>query len=370
MDLILAGINYKTAPIDIRERVNVSRKMLPDIFNRLSSFTSQVRNNSALSAKGLDTKSSIWIFNGVNIEGAVVLSTCNRMEIYVSSNNAEPEFLIDFIINYFDLCNSSRKYFYEITGLNAVKHLFRVASGLESQILGEPEILGQIKEAYFFAHNTGWTDKTINKVFLKAIETGKKVRTETKISQGNISYGSVIFSIVKNFFDTIKNKNIILIGTGKMASIVVNYLKHKETNVTVIANKHFDIAVKLASEVKGKAIMFDEIDSVLDTADLIISSTSAPHFVLKKSDFEMRTNYQPLLIFDIAVPRDIDPEVRNIPNIYLYDIDDLTAIIDKNIETRKKEQIVAQRIIDEEITEFIEETKCSENYELVQEIAN
>jgi|YNPNPStandDraft_1061719.scaffolds.fasta_scaffold64023_2 glutamyl-tRNA reductase len=370
MNLILAGINYKTAPIDIRERVNVSRKMLPDIFNRLSCFASPVRNNSTLSTKERNTKSSIWISNGVDIEGAVVLFTCNRTEIYASYNNIQQGFLIDFIIDYFDLCNSSRKYFYEITGLNAIKHLFRVASGLESQILGEPEILGQVKEAYFFAHNAGWTNKTINKIFLKAIETGKRVRTETKISQGNISYGSVILSIVKNFFDTIKNKNIILVGTGKMASIIVSYLKHKKANVTVVANKHFDIAIKLASEVKGKAIMFDEIDSALDTADVIISSTSAPHFILNKSDFEPRAGYQPLLIFDIAVPRDIDPEVRNIENIYLYDIDDLTAIIEKNIEMRKKEQIVAQRIIDEEITKFIEEAKCSKNYELVQGIAN
>jgi len=344
MNLILVGTNYKTAPIEIREKVSVSKKRLSDVFHRLFSF--------------------------LNIEGAVILSTCNRMEIYVSSNDAEPEFLVDFIINYFDLCNTSKKYFYIFTGFDAIRHLFRVSSGLESQIIGEPEILGQVKDAYIFSHSFGWTDRIINKVFLKSIQVGKKIRRETKISQGNISYGSVIFSMAKDFLDTLENKDIILIGTGKMVSLMISYLKDKKAKVSIVANKHFDMAVKLASQVNGKAIKFDEIGYFLNTADLLISSTSAPHFILKKSDFEKRLSYKPLLIFDIAVPRDIDPEARNISGLYLYDIDDLTTLIDKNMEMRKREKILAQEIIEEEVIKFIEEIECLQNYALAQEIAN
>jgi len=327
MGIILTGTDYKTAPIKIREKVSVSGKILQDILKKLLSIE--------------------------NIEGAVVLSTCNRMEVYVSCNGVEHSSLIDFIMDYFSLSGSSKTYFYTLTGYDLIRHLFRVASGLESQIIGESEILGQVKNAYFLAHAAGCTDKTINKIFTKAIEIGKKVRTETQISRGNISYGSVIFSIAREVLGTIDNANVVLIGTGKMASVIIKYLTNKKTNVTVVSSRHFDIAMKLASSVGGKAIMFDEITQAINTADLIISSSNAPHLILKRSHFEGRANYNQLLIFDIAVPRNVEPEVKNMKGIYLYDIDSLTAIIEKNIEMRRKEEIVAQQLIDEEIKKFI-----------------
>jgi len=344
MGITLVGINHKTAPIGIREKTGISKKMLSTVFDRF--------------------------LNSMNIEGIVVLSTCNRTEFYVSSKDVGPEKLLYFIIKYFNLDNADGKYFYTLCGIDVVKHLFYVTCGLDSQILGETEILGQVKDAYSFAHYEGRTDKLTNKLFLKSIEVGKKVRTQTKISQGNISYGSVIFNIIKNFFDTIESRNVIVIGTGQMASLVLKYLKNKKTNVTVVSNKHFNVAKNLAAELNGKAITIDKLKCSIESADIIISSTSAPHLILKKSDFKTRTSRKPLLIFDLAVPRDVDPHTRDIKNVYLYDIDDLTFQIEKNIEMRKREVDTVIRIIEEEVLKFAGELKCLENYELAQEIVN
>jgi glutamyl-tRNA reductase len=237
-------------------------------------------------------------------------------------------------------------YLYTYIGKEAVLHLFKVASGVDSQIFGENQIWEQVKFAFAQAKEISCTDNFLDNIFFYAVRTGKQVRHQTQISQGNTSIGSITASLIKEKIGCLRDKKILIIGVGKVTELVTKYLKEEEAHTVLVSNRTYDKAKELADCVGGKAIRFGELKEKLKEADVIISATASPHLILKKEDI---LNEKPLLIIDLAVPRDIDPEVRYIKGIELYCLDDMNYIIEKNLENRRKEAPQALEIINREV---------------------
>ncbi len=330
MALVLVGINHKTAPLQVRERV---------------SFTKRRIKESLIELKQKDF-----------ITGAVILFTCNRTEIYIESKEKREEGkeqIIKFLYGSRDFTEDDfTRYFYTLEDVDLIGHLFRVASGLDSQVLGENQILGQVKSAWMLAKELGASSAMLDKVFEKAINVGKQVRMETKISCGNVSIGSVAITMLERKLKDLRGKSILIIGAGKIGTLVSKYLKERHSKGIFVSNRTYTKAKELASACKGIAINFDQLKDKLIEVDAVISSTASPHFVLRKELLldVMQLRKKPLLIMDLALPRDIDPEVKNIPDISLFDLDDLKSIIEENYARRKKEIKFAEAIIQMELS--------------------
>lgn len=324
MSLVLVGTSHKISPISLRERIAFSRTHLREIL--------------------------YFLLELEYVKGAVILSTCNRIEIYISTTDIEKAiFQIEgFISRYHEIpLYKLKPFLYAYSGSDALEHLFRVAGGLDSQVLGETQILGQTKEAYFQAKEIGSTDFLLNKVFLEAIEVGKKIRTQTKISEGNVSIGSAALNLVKKILGDLKGKRFLLIGAGKITKLLINYLKKEEVKAILVSNRTFEKAKALANQLNGIAIRFAQLKEHLRCVDVIISTTASPHIILKKEDLK-ETN-RPLVIIDLALPRDVDPGVRDLEFVKLFDLEDISQVADENLEMRKKEAILAGEIIKYEV---------------------
>ncbi|MFQ5866899.1 MAG: glutamyl-tRNA reductase [bacterium] len=333
MNLILIGISHKTAPLKIRERFAFSRKRLGEALSKLLEMES--------------------------IDEAVILSTCNRVEIYTCINDMEmgQVELRNFLVNYHHLEeNRNSKYLYLLKDKEAIKHLFRVASGLDSQVIGENQILGQVKSAYLQAKEMGTTNGLFNRLFQKASAVGKLVRTKTRISQGNLSIGKVALKMLEEFWQRLTGKKILIIGTGKIGELVTKYLKDREVSGVFIANRTYENACLLASKVGGKAVRFDRLKEELKEADIVISATASPHLIIKREIISeiMELRRKTLVIMDLALPRDVDPEVKNVSNVILYNLDDLNSIIESNHKQRKEEAKRAEKIVEEETEKFVD----------------
>ncbi|MFQ6063028.1 MAG: glutamyl-tRNA reductase [Methanosarcinales archaeon] len=275
-----------------------------------------------------------------------ILKTCNRVEIYVVSPKGS-KMLIDFakemgvpdkIVDFYDHEDSLR-------------HLLRVASGLESMIVGEDQILGQIKELFNIAKKSGTIGKTLETAFNKAIQVGKRVRNETRINKGSVSIGSAAVELVEDILKDLNNKTILVIGAGTMGSLVARALAHKNVNKIFVANRTFERAVRLAVELCGQAVPYELMNNYLKISDVVISATSAPHYVLTKKMVEsaMEERDKKLLLVDIADPRDIEPKCAEIPNVELHNIDSLKIISDRNLQRRIEEAKKAEIIVEEEL---------------------
>lgn len=328
MGLVLIGISHKTAPVEIRERFSLTR-------NQLRESLGQLKESDG-------------------VESIIILSTCNRMEIYAHSscNKRCTDSITEFLADKFGVSGSDiRKYFYILMDEQAVRHIFRVASGLDSQVLGETEILSQVRSAWLISRESGLTNDLLDTVFEKAIEVGTSARQNTRISHGNVSIGSVAIKMLKGRFRSLQDKIVLIIGAGKIANLMSKYLKKEGIKGFFVSNRTYAKACELAEECKGEAINFNQLQEKLKDVDIVISSTASPHIILKKKFIAevMNTRQNPLLLLDLAVPRDIDPEVRGITDVFLYDLDDLKYVIEKNYNNRKKEAMRVEEMIEKEL---------------------
>lgn len=346
MNLLVVGTNHRYSPIEIREKLLFSKKRLKEALLSLIKYE--------------------------GISGAVIISTCNRVELYVTTLDIDigvgslEKFLTDYHQQELDKIIS---HLYTYIDKEAIEHLFNVSCGLDSQIIGESQIMDQIRFAYDEAKRQGATDELLDKIFDKAIETGIMVRNKTKISEGDISIGSISLDLIKKQFGTLKDRKIMIIGVGKISELVIRYLRREEAKTVFIANRTYEKALEFAGYIDAEVVKFDKLKEKLKEADIIISATSSPHLILKKEDILEAVNYklstinpalpagryQPLLIIDLAVPRDVDPEIRYIKDVSLFYLDDLTFPMEESLNRRKQEIPNALEIIKEEIEKLCRE---------------
>jgi glutamyl-tRNA reductase len=333
MYLIAIGVNHRTAPVEIREQLAFSS-------SKMRSIVDDLRELPGLS-------------------GIVVLSTCNRTEIYATVSQVQSG--LRDLMKY--LCQSAQlteeeaaRYFQTWTCSGVVNHLFRVAAGLDSMVLGETEIQGQVIDAYELACSLKSGDKVLNTLFQEAIKLGKKVRTSTGIDQHPVSVSYAAVELARSTFKDLSNCTVLIIGAGGMGELALKYLVERGVSTVLVSNRSYDRACDLAREYGGEAIRYDCFLSQLPRADIVISCTSASHFVIhadKVQQILMEEREKPLFFVDIAVPRDIDPAVREIPGIVLYNIDDLEQVILDGMDERKKAASAAEVMIAEAVDEFL-----------------
>jgi glutamyl-tRNA reductase len=322
MNIFVAGLSYKTTPVEVREQLAVHRSRLPCSGCRLKL--------------------------GGNLSEVVLLSTCNRVEIYGVTprlNGTVNALFQQLSGSDFDFT----PYLYFKEDEEAVGHLFSVASGLDSMVLGETEITGQVKHAYLTAQEAKLTGRILNRIFQSALQTAKEIRTRTAIGRGATSVGSVAVELAERIFDRdLSEKVVMIIGAGKMGEACVRHLAKRGARTVLVSNRSLERAQHLASEFGGRAVSFDECRQALALADIVVSSTGSPHTILHREDvaaiLSARRN-RPLFLVDIAVPRDIDPAVQELNNVFLYDIDDLETIVRENTKCRTQELSQCQTII-------------------------
>ena len=332
LEIVLLGLNHKTAPVALRECLAFS----PD-------------ETSAILRAFLE--SSV-------ISEAVLVSTCNRVEILMATDDKT------HAVRTAKMCLSEFKKLpasefeqslYIHKGEDAVRHVFRVASSLDSMVVGEPQILGQIKEAYKLATLKKTSGVILNKLFHRTFFVAKRVRSETGIGDHAVSISYAAIELGRKIFGAFEGKKVLLIGAGEMAELAVEHLIRNRAGDILVANRTFETGVKLAKRFKGSAIRFEEIADSLGRVDIVISSTGSTDYVVTREQVKAitrRRRNRPIFFIDIAVPRNIDPEINRLTNSYVYDIDDLKGVIDESIENRNKEAIKGERIVDEAVIGF------------------
>ena len=330
MKLFVAGISYKTAPVALREKVAVPPALLACHGCRLKL--------------------------GAGLDEVVLLSTCNRVEIYGTTPWVNGN--VHGILRHLGAGETDYSpYLYVREGAEAVKHLFQVAGGLDSMVVGETEITGQVKNAYQTAQDAKLTGRVLNRLFQTALQIGKEIRTRTNVGRGAVSVGSVAVELAEKVFDkNLAQKTVMIIGAGKMGEACVRHLAKKGTRSVLVSNRSFERAEGLAAEFGGRAIRFDDCLAAMIEADIVVSSTGCPQTILHRADLAQvmpsRRN-RPLVLIDIAVPRDIDPDVQAVDNVYLYNIDHLEAIVRENLQSRESEVGRCDEIINERAQELI-----------------
>jgi len=330
--IVLLGVNHNTAPVEVRERLSLNESDTPALrlFAELPSCAE-----------------------------VVFLSTCNRVEVLVSTNRLDEvkESIKELWLDRGKMdSNTLQGALYEYEGMSAIRHLFRVASSLDSMVVGEPQILGQLKDAYRMASEAKTAGMVLNRLLHKAFSVAKRVRTETRIASHAVSISYAAVELAKKIFGDLAGKNGMLIGAGEMAELAAQHLIASGADKLVVANRTLSRAVELSRSLGGSAISLEEVGDALVDADIVISSTGAPGIILRKDQVKriMRPRRHRLLFFiDIAVPRDIDPKVNEIDNVYLYDIDDLKGVIEFNKAEREKEASKADRMVDAEVIKFM-----------------
>ncbi len=331
-EIMLLGLNYKSAPVELRECV---------------AFTADEVNVSLKQLIKLPSVNEVVLF-----------STCNRTELLIfSSGVSEAVSEVKCFISSFKKVSITEfeGFLYCYTGENAVKHLFRVASSLDSMVVGESQILGQIKEAYRISTFEKTSGTILNRLLHKTFSVAKKVRTETGIGNNAVSVSYASVELAKKIFGSLKYKRVLLIGAGEMAELAVEHLLRNHVDEVFVANRTFKRGVYIAEKFRGKAIKFDEIIHYLSYVDIVISSTGATNPILCKEQVKgivKKRRNRGLFFIDIAVPRDIDPKINDLDNIYVYDIDDLEEIVNENKEDRIQEAMKAERIVDEALIQF------------------
>ena len=331
-DIVLIGLNHTTAPVELRECIAFTPEDTLVALDRLKQEAS--------------------------IDEVLVYSTCNRVEILLVTDNSSVavEVTKKFIASIHQIpLEQFENFLYQRDNDEAVRHVFRVASSLDSMIVGEPQILGQIKLAYQTATEQKASGLILNRLLHRAFFVAKKVRTETGIGDRAVSISYAAIELSKKIFDSLEKKKVLMIGAGEMAELAVEHLIRHKVGDLHVANRTFERGVSLAEKFNGQAVRFEEIPQWLEQVDIIISSTGSPELVIHrdqvKTAMRARRN-RPLFLIDIAVPRDIDPEINRLDNAYVYDVDDLQNTIQENLEDRKKEALKGERIVDEAVIRF------------------
>ncbi|HWY77009.1 MAG TPA: glutamyl-tRNA reductase [Verrucomicrobiae bacterium] len=327
MSIVVIGLSHHSAPVTVRERFAFAEARIPATLATL--------RESGLAGE------------------AVILSTCNRVELYaVTSIPAKEAFpaLKEFLVNCHDYRDPLTDELYMLAEPHSVEHLFKVACGIDSMVLGETEILGQLKQAYDLALQHKHSGPRLNKAFQRAFNVAKHIRTETNIQRGSVSVGSVAVELAEKIFTALSDRQVMVIGAGDTSEKTARALLSRGAHSIIVSNRSHDRAVELATALGGRAVHFEDWAGEFSKIDIVISSTSAPHHILDRVKLaplmKLRRN-RPLLLIDIAVPRDIDPEVNFLENVYLYNIDDLQAIADDYLQQRKEEIARCEQIIRE-----------------------
>lgn len=329
MELVCLGLNHKTAPVEVRERFAVGNTKLGEASRNLLEM--------------------------VGAPEGVVISTCNRTEFYLAADSA-PVAMKQLEHCLAEKVHGHEEPFYRHERGEAARHLCKVVSGLDSMLLGETEIFGQVKLAYKAAHEAGTTGSVLNRLFQKAFSVGKKVRTQTSIQEGSTSIGNVAVELAEKIFGHLKNSEVMVLGAGEMSRLTAQALVSRGAKSVIVANRTHDRALELADEMKGRAVRFDDWLDVLKDVDVVISSTGAPHTIIHSEEVESvrrARKYRPLFLIDIAVPRDIDHSVGEIEEVYLYDIDALEQMADEAKSRRLQQIIECEKIIEAELAKLL-----------------
>ena len=332
MHIIVVGINHKTAPVEIRERLTFDPSQLGDAMKVLKDKKSVLEN--------------------------VILSTCNRTEIYavVDQLHTGRYYVKEFLSEWFEIEQAEFTPFlfiYEQDG--AMEHLFKVACGLDSLILGETQILGQVRTSFLLAQEGNSVGTVFNQLFKQALTIAKRAHSETDIGANAVSVSYAAVELAKKIFGSIENKHILILGAGKMGELAIQNLHGSGASKVTVMNRTFEKAEELATRFNGKARSINELESALIEADILISSTGAKQFVITKQmieNIEKKRRGKSLFMVDIAVPRDLDPALAELESVFLYDIDDLEGIVEANLQERKKAAQTISLMVEEEIVQF------------------
>ena len=331
MPLILAGLNHRTAPVDVRERLNVPDPKLPE---------------TTLALRSIE-----------GVDGAAIISTCNRVEAVISTRDED---VITNIVEWLAIRSSAargelEKHLYILRHGDVVKHIFRVASGLDSMILGEPQIGGQVRKAFLAAQDLGTLDSLLQQLFDNTMRVAKKVRTDTGIGENAVSVPYAAVELAKKIFGDLKGLQVLLLGAGEMGELTAEHLHAQQVKQVFVANRSHERALELAVRFEGEAVQFDRIDDHLGKCDIVIASTAAPHFVVEPHQvnraLDVRRNRN-LFLIDLSVPRNINPAVAEIDGAYLYNVDDLQQVADANLELRQQRAREAEQIVLREVEGF------------------
>ena len=334
MGIIVVGLSHKTAPIEVREKLNFPEATLPEALKKLMGYE--------------------------GIRESMIVSTCNRVEIYASVQDSAVgiDRVKQFISDYHGLSrNALEQSLYVYPDAQGVRHTFRVASSLDSLVLGEAQILGQLKDAFDIALKTKTTSTILNKLIKKAISVAKRVRTETRLAEGAVSISSAAVELAKKIFGVLDGKHVMLLGAGEMAELAAQHLLGNGVKNIMVANRTYERAEELAKEFKGDAIRFEHFPDALVMTDIVICATGAPQYVVSRDMIAKvikERRHKPIFMIDISNPRNIDPDVDKIDNVYLYDIDDLQSKVDVNTEGRAREADKAEEIVGQEIETYLQ----------------
>ncbi|MFZ2724830.1 MAG: glutamyl-tRNA reductase [Methylococcaceae bacterium] len=331
MTLLAVGINYHTAPVAIRERLSYPADILKSSLQEL------------------------WRVKDIN--EVAILSTCNRTEFYCTANTADWQILVDWVAKSKQLnATELSPYLYSYTDSGLIRHIFRVACGLDSMILGEPQILGQMKTAYQAACEAGTVGKRLGKLFQHTFAAAKKVRTDTAIGSSPVSVAFAAVQLAQQIFADLSEQTALLIGAGETIELTARHLSQKGIGRIIIANRTYDKAHSLAQQFSGYAIALDELPQHLAEADIVISSTASTLPILGKGRVESalkKRKHKPMFMVDLAVPRDIEAEVEQLPDVYLYTVDDLQHTVEQNMNSRRLAAEQAEEIIDTQVDYFL-----------------
>jgi glutamyl-tRNA reductase len=343
MSFLVVGLSHRTAPIEVREKLAFNREEAGEVAARLRTIP--------------------------GVDEGVLLSTCNRTEVFVAP---QPGLSHEAIVaRVRDLLSAARaiepraldQYLYAHQGADAVRHLFRVACSLDSMMVGEPQILGQVKDAYAAGSEAGALGPRLELLMQRAFAVAKRVRTTTQIARNPVSISYAAADLAAKIFGTLENRSVMVLGAGKMASLAVRHLVASGVRSVYVASRTFHHAQHLAAEFNGHPVTFDRFKEHLAEVDIVVSSTAAPHYVLRKEDgqrFMKERRGRPIFFVDIAVPRDIDPSLNDLDNLFLYDIDDLQRVVDAGLEERRREAVIAEGIVEEEVRHFLAQARSRE----------
>lgn len=340
MKLLVTGVSHKTAPVEIRECLAFPEPALPAALHSLKSHE--------------------------GVSEACILSTCNRVEITVTTDDsADPQTLVDAFLQESRLVapGGIEPYLYRHEGQDAIHHLFRVASSLDSMVVGEPQILGQLKNAYGIAKNEGAVRGWLEGLLERAFSVAKRVRSETGIGQMAVSVSYAAVELARKIFGSLNNRTVMIVGAGKMSELAARHLRRSGATHVFVTNRTHERAVEMARLFQGTPVDYTRFVSMLPEVDILIASSGAPHYILHKDEMQRiisaRRN-RPMFLIDIAVPRNIEPAVNHLDNVFLYDIDDLQEVVNANLRERQKEAERAEEIVRQEVERMMARLKVQE----------
>ncbi len=338
MSVVLIGVNHKSAPVEVRERLAVPDWRLEEATRRL--------------------------LQSPRVDEAFILSTCNRVEILVANSDesesgvsALTSAVQNFLRDYFQVdLGDLAAHLYEFRHQEAMRHIFRVAASLDSMIVGEPQILGQVKSSFAMARAVGALDSQLEELLSRALAVAKRVRTETAIGSSAVSVASVAVDLAKRIFGSLHGRSVYLVGAGKISELAARHLLAHGAASIIVANRTHERAIGIADRFGGEAIRFEDLYHTADRADIVITSTGAPHAIFRREHGELflqKRKNRPMFFIDIAVPRDVDPEMNRLDGIFVYDIDDLQQVVHSNLHDRTLEADQAERMIEAEVGRYL-----------------